>query len=376
VTAWLFAWSLSAPLAVMTLGTAQIDAVDPPPPTAIERALVERACNTPAANMPGQDGARQQCTDTQLALLRGDFGVNLKRLSAAERTGLDAACRRMEITHGRDGYLDCVNAQLVALRVHRGSRGAAVVRPAANDAPAARERAAAAAPDAAPAVDSTSAVDVQRSGAAAAAHESAAASGLVRAIGVVLLVVAAIAGGSLAGLRMRRARRTCRECGAPIVETGDLCAACRHTAAETLRRAAAERMEQGRAGEADRRRRQQLEDDERRQQALREEEARAREQHDAQMREEQARVEREAEARRESLHVVAREAAQPAEETFDPYAVLGVAHDTTPEDLRAAYDEARSKYDQDVVSHLGMEVRQLFREKARAVDRAYQMLAG
>jgi hypothetical protein len=53
-----------------------------------------------------------------------------------------------------------------------------------------------------------------------------------------------------------------------------------------------------------------------------------------------------------------------------------VPRDTTPEDLRAAYEQARSRYDQDTVSHLGIDVQQHFRDKARAVDRAYQMLAG
>jgi preprotein translocase subunit Sec63 len=56
--------------------------------------------------------------------------------------------------------------------------------------------------------------------------------------------------------------------------------------------------------------------------------------------------------------------------------VLGVRRDTTREDLRAAYELARSKYDEDSVAHLSDEVQQLFREKALAVDRAYQMLAG
>ena len=81
--------------------SAAADVADPPPPTAIERALVERGCNIPALATADLD-TRQRCFDTQLALLRDDFGLNLKKLSAGERNALDAVCRRYETTHGRD----------------------------------------------------------------------------------------------------------------------------------------------------------------------------------------------------------------------------------------------------------------------------------
>jgi hypothetical protein len=373
VTASLLVWSLSAPFAVMTLGAAQVDPVDPPPPTPIESALVERGCNTPAANMPGQETARERCVDAQLALLRADFGVNLKRLSAAERSSLDAACRRLEITHGREGYLDCVNAQLVALRVRRGSIGGNTARAASKDDAAAAQSAAS--------IDRSPAASVSRAGGQPAGipsttDERATSSAAMRAVGVVLLGIAAIAGVSLALIRTRASRRECRECHVAIGDSGDLCASCRHAAADQLRRAAAGRMEQVRAEEAERRRKQQADEEERRQQALRAEYALAREQYDADLRQEQSRLEHEAEAHRVSTPPVVPVAQRPADEEFDPYSVLGVARDTPPEDLRAAYEQARSRYDQDTVSHLGIDVQEHFRDKARAVDRAYHMLAG
>jgi hypothetical protein len=330
---------------------------------------------------------RQRCFDTQLGLLREDFGVNLKSLTSRERIGLDAACRRFENTHGRDFYLDCVNTQLVALRLKR-TKPAAAPAAAASAAATTANTAAASTTSAA----STQAQDAAASNASTPANASASTTpGSVPAsvpaivatsgptssttiVGIVLLVVASIAAGSLVLLRKRRVRRTCRQCGA--VSEGELCAACRRAAAEAMRRAASERMEQMRAEEAERKRRLQLEQEERRQQALREEEARANALEDARRRDEQERLRRDEEERQQRQRVAAAAPARPASDEFDPYAVLGIGRDTTREDLRAAYERARSKYDEDAVAHLGVDVQEHYREKALAVDRAYQMLAG
>jgi preprotein translocase subunit Sec63 len=61
---------------------------------------------------------------------------------------------------------------------------------------------------------------------------------------------------------------------------------------------------------------------------------------------------------------------------FDPYTVLGVSRDASQEDIHAAYQEARLKYDADQVDHLGLELQQHFKAKAQAVERAYQQLTG
>ena len=60
---------------------------------------------------------------------------------------------------------------------------------------------------------------------------------------------------------------------------------------------------------------------------------------------------------------------------FDPHTVLGVPHDAGLEDIRAAYEQAKTKYDPDLVSHLGDEARAHFQTKAESVERAYQMLS-
>ena len=62
------------------------------------------------------------------------------------------------------------------------------------------------------------------------------------------------------------------------------------------------------------------------------------------------------------------------EALFNPYVVLGSLPDATPDDIRAAYEDARSKFDPNRVSHLGVEVQRHFKAKALAVDRAYQQL--
>src|SRR5262249_129015 len=104
-----------------------------------------------------------------------------------------------------------------------------------------------------------------------------------------------------------------------------------------------------------------------------EEEARLREQERLRQREENARQKQQEDAvRRTHLPTPP----SPVEEEFDPYAVLGVPRDTRPEAVRAAYEQARLKYNEDSVAHLGVEVQEHFRAKAEEIDRAYQMLAG
>jgi DnaJ-domain-containing protein 1 len=100
-----------------------------------------------------------------------------------------------------------------------------------------------------------------------------------------------------------------------------------------------------------------------------EEEARLRQEGDARQREEDAREREEARQRQEE------EARQRvSEEVFDPYAVLGVPHGASRDDIGAAYQKAKLKYDPDQVAHLSAEVQAHYRAKAEAVDRAHQKL--
>jgi len=334
-------------MTVMAVGQEpQVGTPDSGPPTAIEQALIERSCRATFTD------AHQVCLSSQLNSLRAEFGRDLTRLSGAERRALDSACNRIRTEQGREGYLDCLGAQLVALRNRRPAS-------AATDAPA-LPRPSMRVPSANPAPP---------------AGQVSSVSGVWMAAAVVTLFV--VAGGALLAVKARRAApRKCRVCGEDAREAGDVCQKCQQ-AAEASRRAAAERADHKRAQQEELRRRREEEEEQRRRKARQEEEARLQQQEEARQREENARqqeenarqLEREEEdARRRSQAAVA------SDEVFDAYAVLGVPKDASKEAIRTAYLEARSKYDLDHVSHMGAELQEHYQAKARAVDRAYQML--
>ena len=54
--------------------------------------------------------------------------------------------------------------------------------------------------------------------------------------------------------------------------------------------------------------------------------------------------------------------------------MLGVGRNATKEEIVAAYQAAKSKYDPDQLSYLSAELQEIFKGKAQAVDRAFQML--
>src|SRR6266487_4899267 len=87
--------TLLAPIAVFALGTGlQADQPDSQVPTAIERALMERACSV-METVSAESHAHQRCLDAKLLWLRADFGRDLSRLSSADRRRIDAACSRL-----------------------------------------------------------------------------------------------------------------------------------------------------------------------------------------------------------------------------------------------------------------------------------------
>src|SRR5205823_6927143 len=116
-------------------------------PTALETALTERACSIGVHAVVTDPETHTQCVNTQLAGLRTDFGRDLRRLSAVERSGLDSSCSRMNTAITREAYLDCLTQQLVVLRTRRTR----TARGAATDAAAAAPVVPAAAPVEAPA---------------------------------------------------------------------------------------------------------------------------------------------------------------------------------------------------------------------------------
>jgi DnaJ-class molecular chaperone len=54
--------------------------------------------------------------------------------------------------------------------------------------------------------------------------------------------------------------------------------------------------------------------------------------------------------------------------------VLGVAPGATPDEIHAAYLQAKAKYDPSQYEHFGSELQAHFKSKAEAVERAYRML--
>ena len=63
-----------------------------------------------------------------------------------------------------------------------------------------------------------------------------------------------------------------------------------------------------------------------------------------------------------------------SEAVINPFNILGVSRDATQGAIRAAYQEARPKYDPEQVAHLGAELQEHFKAKAQAVEQAYQQL--
>jgi DnaJ-domain-containing protein 1 len=344
--------SLMTPLAVFALGTGlQIDTPVSDVPTSIEQALIERACS--AIHMPPsvEIDAHKQCLSARLVSLRADFGRDLSRLSSADRRRIDTACNGLHPAEHREAYLDCLGDQLGAVRtrlnrVARDPLEEAAVAPSPLTAPAA-----APAPPARQAPRWHSAT----------------------LIGGTVASAIACAGAVLLAARSRRPRRICRICGANVPEA-DLCPTCRHEAAETLRRGVLERAQNERAQQEEERRQREDEAEQREQKARDDERARIREQELASEREEAARQQQAEQLSRENEAVVDSLVPAAQGEAFDPYVVLGVQREARQEDIRTAYQQAKTKYDSDFVSFLGDEAQAHFRTKAQAVERAYQML--
>lgn len=353
VTVPLILWSLMTPLTAAATGAGlQVGTPDPIGPTAIEQALIEHLC-TAARATPTHIDAHEECLSAQFLTLRADFGRDLSRLSASDRRTMDSVCNNVRVAHGLDAYLQCLNDQLVSLRSRRNRRNPA---PPEATAPSPPSVSAPAASSLLPAREGFSGI-----------------SGLW--IGVALLTVLVAAGAVVLASKARRAQRTCRVCGRNVPESGDLCQECRHEAADAARSAAAERAEQRRAQEEETRRHGEHEAEQRRQKGRQEEEARLRQQEEARRRQEEtqqrevdARQRQEEEARQRSQFDVA------SEETFDPFAVLGLPQDASAENIRTAYQAAKLKYDVDLVTNLSTEVQEHFKAKAEAIDRAYQKL--
>jgi uncharacterized Zn finger protein (UPF0148 family) len=316
---------------------------DAPRPSAIEHALVDYLCRSiQGPTMLGTEES-QSCYAAQLEALREPFGANLSKLTGAERKTLDAWCGPFQAARDRDAYLACLNRQLVRLKDQRAAT--------AKSAEAAALESELSAP-----ADAVAAV-----AAPTQPEESSGTLWLILAIGGVA------SAGATAFVMMRGKRTshtTCRGCGA-AVEGGGMCATCRHEAAEARRRAIAERAEEERLqAEKARRDAERLDEEARREQARRDEAVRLAAESEQRRREEQERRLQRAQA----------ENAAADDAVFDPYAVLGLTPDATAEQICAAYEQAKAKYDASQYEHFGGELQAHFKAKAEAVERAFQML--
>jgi len=353
---------LAGPSLVVALATAPLQNVpDASGPTAIEQALTERACaGAQSAGTVGYD-VHGACLSARLVTLRSEFGKNLSRLSPVQRKKLDSACSHLQTISGREAYLDCLHSELASLPgPHRAAASVAPLPVVA------------AAPVGAP--DNSVATLLPTS----------------FPLGSATALVASVAGALALVYFVVKASRpvpplTCRVCSVPVPGPGDVCVTCRHGAAEALRHAAADREDRQRAVAEDAQRQRDHADQQHQRKVRAGEEARLRHleetrrsEQDTRQREEDARKD-EQESRRlpaeEPEHQPAA-ASDTGEPAFDPHLVLGVALHSTEQQLRAAFEEARSKYDPEQVSHLGVDVQEHFAEKSRAVERAYRMLAG
>jgi hypothetical protein len=190
-----------------------------------------------------------------------------------------------------------------------------------------------------------------------------------------------VAGGGAFLARKPRAREApkalkCRVCG-NVPESGDMCQPCRHEAADAVRRAAAERAEEQRARERA------SEEEERHQSELAEavrlqairHEAAARLRHEEQIRQQELARQEEERRQREDEARARRQAADAPDDEFDPHDVLGVPKGASVEQIRAAHEEAKAKYDPNLaVDFGGAELQAYFEAKTKAVDRAFELL--
>ena len=291
----------------------------------------------------------QSCYTAQLDALREPFGRNLSNLTSAERKTLDAWCGKIQTARDRDGYLACLNRQLVRLKEQRAAKAKAA--------------------DAAGQAEPTESDSAPAETAAAVAVPPAPPAASLGTLWLILSIAGVASAGGTAFVLMRgkrpSAQTVCRGCGAAVDGSGDMCANCRHEAAEARRRAIAERAEEERLQAEKTRREAELLDEEARRQQARHDEA--------------LRLAAEAEQRRHEeqdrrLQRAQAENAGDQDAMFDPYAVLGVPPDAAPDQIRAAYEQAKAKYDASQYEHFGGELQAHFKAKAEAVERAFQML--
>jgi uncharacterized membrane protein YkvA (DUF1232 family) len=59
----------------------------------------------------------------------------------------------------------------------------------------------------------------------------------------------------------------------------------------------------------------------------------------------------------------------------DPYEILDVSRNSTPEEIKSAYRKKAQRYHPDRVAHLGDEFQQLAKQKFQEIQKAYEILS-
>jgi hypothetical protein len=330
-----------------------------PAPTHIaddEWAMIELACRK--QQQSHSHSAYMDCLSRQVKALEASPGKpSLASLTSEERGRVQAACASERLHMGPAAYYDCLFKQkLVALTgtpgkppgpanasdQATGNAGAAEARSTPMQAssssrtsqPVSGTSAQAAKQQNQPAPQDTAANLGSNSAPAAAATPALTRSRLeVLAIVLVGAIVVWLSWSVYRGFRGPK----CAKCGRRFQGAGAYCAKCLAALRERVRQDAAQERhadEQARADENRQRQEGAWEDQQRVQQPKNNE----------------------------------------ADNAFDPYVVLGVARDASKEEVRAAYLQQIAKYHPDKVAHLGADLQELAKQKAQALNRAYEAL--
>jgi len=67
-------------------------------------------------------------------------------------------------------------------------------------------------------------------------------------------------------------------------------------------------------------------------------------------------------------------AREKTEKAFDPYEILGIARGASKEVIKKSYREQMKLYHPDRVAHLGEALKELANQKAKEIQRAFEML--
>jgi hypothetical protein len=328
-----------------------------------DQAMIESACRK--QRMMRGPAAYNGCISQQLAALASNPDrPSLAGVAGDQRATIESACQAERMYRGPAAYYGCVSQQLAILSrrerrrlglqpdeqisFNSGAFGTAhnqaiPQQPNRTGSTGSKLSGSPATKLEAPQPSQTAAASVPMG----SGPEDSAPPFSAIAIGVVGTAIALFVLGFGFKLFRRPQRSPCERCGTPVSRAVSHCPSCVVAMQEEARRASAQCQAEER----------QRPDEQRRQREHAEEEAR----------QSYSSGEETGGHRRQ-------EPADDGPHGFDPYVVLGVARDAGKEDIRAAYLREMARYHPDKVSHLGVELQELAKRKAQAINRAYEEL--